>query len=50
MECVSKLVNWIPKHRIMKRERPALNYIDVIMQDTGLDVNDVRTVLQNKKV
>ena len=49
-ECVSKLVHWIPKHGIRKRGRPALNYMDVITQDTGLDVNDVRTAMQNRKV
>ena len=50
VECVSKLIHWTPKHGTKKRERPALNYIDVITRDTGLDVNNVRTAMQNRKV
>ena len=50
MECVSKLVHWTPKHGIKKRGRPALNYVDVITQDTDLDVNDVRTAIQDRKL
>lgn len=49
-ECVSKLVQWIPKHGSKRRGRPALNFMDVLKQDTGLDVNDVRSAMQNRKV
>ena len=50
VECVSKLVHWTPKHGTKRRGRPALNYMDVITQDTRLDVSDVRTAMQNRKV
>ena len=50
VEYVSKLVNWTPTHGNKKRGRPALNYMDVITQDTGLDINNVRTAMQDRKV
>ena len=49
-ECVSSLVHWIPKHGRRKPGRPALTYIDVLKQDTGLDVGDLKTAMQDRKV
>ena len=49
-ECVSKLVNWTPKHGMKKPGRPALNYIDVLKQDTGLHASDVITAMQDRIV
>ena len=49
-ECVAKLILWEPKHGKRKPGRPALTYINVLKQDTGLDVNDVKTAMQDRKV
>ena len=49
-ERVSKLVNWTPKHGKMKPGGPALNYIDLLKQDTGLHVRNVITAMQERIV
>ena len=49
-ECVYTLVNWTPKHGMRKLRRPALNYIDILKQDTDLHASDVITAMQDRKV
>ena len=49
-ECVSNLVNWTPKYGKKKPGRPALNYIDILKQDTGLHASDVITAMQDRIV
>ena len=48
-EPVSKLVHWIPKRGCKSHRRPTLTYIDVLNQDTGLEVEELKTVIQDRK-
>ena len=44
-ECVSKMVNWTPKHGMMRPGRLVLNYNDILKHDTGLHSSDVITAM-----
>lgn len=48
-EPVSKLVHWIPKHGRRSRGRPTLTYIDILKRDTGLEVEELKTAMQDRK-
>lgn len=49
-ELVSKLVLWLPTHGQRKQGRPPLTYIDTLRQDTGLEVDELDTCMQNRAV
>ena len=41
-EPVSKLLHWTPKHGRRKPGRPALNYSDILKQETGMESTELR--------
>ena len=47
-EQVSKLEHWIPKRCRKSRGRPTLTYIDIQMQNTGLEVEELNTAMQDR--
>ena len=49
-EPVAKLIHWTPKHGNRKPGRPPLTYVDVLKQDTGLDVTDMGTAMQDRRI
>ena len=49
-ELVHKLIHWIPKHGARKRGRPALTYIDILKRDTGLQVEEIKTAMLDRKI
>ncbi|XP_015753298.1 PREDICTED: uncharacterized protein LOC107333054 [Acropora digitifera] len=49
-ELVSKLVLWLPTHGQRKQGRPPLTYIDTLRQETGLEVDELDTCMQNRAV
>ena len=48
-EPVSKLIHWIPKHGRKAPGRPALTYIDVLKQDTGLEASALKVAMEDKR-
>ena len=46
---VSKLVHLIPKRGRKSHGRPTLTYIDILKRDTGLDVEELKTAMQDRK-
>ena len=49
-ECVSKLIHWIPKHGSRKPGRPAINFVDTLKRDTGLDTNEMKTAMLDRQI
>ena len=47
---MSKLVHWIPKHGRKSLGRPALTYIDILKRDTGLEVEELKTAMRDRKI
>ena len=48
-ELVSKLLLWTPSHGRRGRGRPAKTYIDVLKEDTGLEVEELGQAMLDKK-
>ena len=44
-EAVSRLMLWTPTHGQHDEGRPAITYVDTLMYDTGLTVNEMQTVM-----
>ena len=49
-EPVSKLLHWTPKHGRRKPGRPALNYSDILKQETGMEITELRTAMKDRKI
>ena len=49
-EPASKMVHWIPKHGRRNPGRPALTYVDILKDDTGLEAADFRTAMEDRKM
>ena len=49
-EPVSKLLHWTPKHGRRKPGRPALNYSDILKQETRMESTELRTAMKDRKI
>ena len=49
-EPVSKLVLWVPTSGHRSRGRPTKTYIDILKRDTGLELDDLKPAMQDRKV
>ena len=49
-ELVCKLLMWEPKQGRRKRGRPAMTYIDQLMNDTGLEVQELQNLMDDRKI
>ena len=49
-EAVSRLVLWTPTHGQLDQSRPAITYVDTLMHDTGLTVNEMQTAMEDRDV
>lgn len=49
-EPVSQLLHWTPKHDRKSPGRPALTYIDILRQDTGLEAQDMKAAMEDRKL
>ena len=48
-EAVTNILHWIPKHEFRKPGRSALTYIEILKRDTGLEVKELKTAMQDRK-
>ena len=49
-EAATKLIHWIPMHGGRRPGRPALTYIDLLKRDTGLQVEELKTAMQDRRI
>jgi hypothetical protein len=49
-EAAAKTIHWIPKHGYRKPGRPAITHIDLLKRDTGLEVEELKTAMQDRKI
>jgi hypothetical protein len=49
-EPVSKLVLWVPTSGRRSRGRPTKTYIDILKRDTGLELDELKPAMQNRKL
>ena len=47
-EPVSKTVLWTPKHGARRRGKPATSYRDTLCKDTGLEVSELGTAMEDR--
>ena len=45
-----ELLHWTPKHGRRKPGRPALNYSDILKQETGMESTELRTAMKDRKI
>ena len=50
VEAVSRLVLWTPTHGQHDWGRPAITYVDTLIWDTGLTVNEMQTAVEDRDV
>lgn len=49
-ECAADVLFWDPKHGKRGRGRPAITYIDNLVEDTGLQVPEIRSTMSNREL
>ena len=49
-EPVSNLIHWLPKRGRRKPGKPALTYINVLKEDTGLLAEELRSAMEDRKI
>ena len=49
-EAVLRLVFWMPTHGQHDQGRPAVAYVDALMHDTGLTVNEMQIAVEDRDV
>ena len=49
-EPVSKTVLWTPKHGARRRGKPATSYRDTLCKDTGLEVSELGTAMEDRSI
>ncbi len=47
-EAVSKVILWQPSHGQKSRGRPPTTYVDLLMRDTGLRVEELATTMLDR--
>jgi len=47
-EIASQLIHWIPKHGHRKPGRPRLTYLSMLKKETGLETEELKTVMQDR--
>eukprot|EP00795_Rhopilema_esculentum_P010041 gene10041-18679_t len=46
---ISKLLLWQPTQSQQKPGRPCITYMDQLLNDTGLDCNNIKRVMENRE-
>ena len=49
-ELIHKTILWEPQHGKRSRGRPATTYVDTLVQDTGINREDLPTIMENKEL
>ena len=47
-ELVSKVLTWMPKHGKRKRGRPGMTYLDQLEKDTGMSVEELQNIMDDR--
>ena len=47
-ELINKVLTWGPKHGKRKRGRPVTTYLDQLRKDTGLSVEDLQKIMDDR--
>ena len=48
-EIAYNLLFWIPENKKHKRGRPQKTYIDQVIEDTGLQMEELKTLMANRE-